>query len=282
MDENVSRNCIKHENKDAVSDVYSIMRSAEIRDYFRSENNMGIFEKEQLILHSYISVQQKAIMLKQLSGTGTEQENREVDELYRVYMEYINRIYHPSIRTVFLLEFVEQWWEDGDIETESNMIGAFDTINEVIEEMAGIYDGKEEKCYGYVTVLQVPQDAKVKEAFTFELFWIDGNWQVMILNINADELKMQGISEDTADMADRYGNTVYHYPLPFKSGDRLKIRLPFMKEPFYGILRSEKDGNGCWSHWLNWDGKEGKRVGLTQWELFHYSGYSILDWIERA
>lgn len=281
MDESVSENCIEYENKDAASDVYAIIKSAEIKDYFRKENSMGIFEKEQLILHSYISVQQKTAMLKQLSSTGNEEENRKVDELYRVYREYINLIYHPLVRTVFLLEYVEQWWENDDIETDSNMIGAFDTVDEVIEEMAGIYDGKEVKCYGYgyVTVLQVPQDAKVKEVFTFELFWIDGKWQIMILNINADEREVQGIGEDTAD---RYGNTKYHCSLPFKNGDKLKIQLPFMEKPCYGILRSEKDENGCRSYWLNRNGKEGKRIDLTKWELFYYSGYSMLDWIERV
>lgn len=55
-----------------------------------------------------------------------------------------------------------------------------------------------------------------------------------------------------------------------------------MEKPCYGILRSEKDENGCRSYWLNRNGKEGKRIDLTKWELFYYSGYSVLDWIERV
>ena len=55
-------------------DVYSIIRSAEIREYFQKEDCMGIFEKEQLINHSLISLQQKETMLKQLSETGNEED----------------------------------------------------------------------------------------------------------------------------------------------------------------------------------------------------------------
>ena len=48
-------------------DVYSIIGSAEIRDYFRKEDCMDFFGKDLLIHHSYTSVQQKMDMLRQLS-----------------------------------------------------------------------------------------------------------------------------------------------------------------------------------------------------------------------
>lgn len=260
-------------------DVYSIIRSAEIREYFQKEDCMGIFEKEQLINHSLISLQQKETMLKQLAQTGNEEEKVLVEEMSRIYRECIKQIYHPVVRTVFLLECTEQRWEDNRIEKYTSLEGVFDTADDAVEEMARIYKGSEEESYGYVTVLQVPEGVKVKETFGYTLFWIDGKWQAKSLYITMDRLEALGISEDTVFRFDT--NSCYH-PLPFKNGDRLKFRLPFMKDPFCGVIWSEKDGNGCWYHWLNWNNEEGACINLTDLEFFPCSGYSTLDWVVRA
>lgn len=126
-----------------------------------------------------------------------------------------------------------------------------------------------------MTVSQLPQDAKVKEAFRFTLYWIDGSWQIKDLEIDEKDLEAQGVSEDTVRQYGFWGLTTRH-PLPYKVGDRLKLQLPFMKVPYYGILGSEKDGNGCWYHWLNdWE------IDLSYAEIDLTSRYSTFDWIER-
>lgn len=56
------------EEKDFMFDAYSVIRSEEIREYFRREDCMDIFEKEQLILHSYLPIEKKTEMLKQPIG----------------------------------------------------------------------------------------------------------------------------------------------------------------------------------------------------------------------
>lgn len=85
-------------------------------------------------------------------------------------------------------------------------------------------------------------------------------------------------------------NRFEDFPLPFEDKSRLKLKLPFMDEPFYGILDSEPDCFGDWYHFL-WeeniwklpeDGRDyGDCMALSEIEL-DYSGYSILDWLERA
>lgn len=95
-------------------------------------------------------------------------------------------------------------------------------------------------------------------------------------------IRAQGFHKDTAD---RFHNDSSHHPLPFENGCRLKLQLPFMKEPFYGTLESEMDGLGCWYHFLCF--KDGRPAGtgfidLTWWEIDVATGYSALDWIERA
>lgn len=264
---------------ESAMDVYSIIRSAEIRDYFRKEDCMDFFGKERLILHSYTSVQQKMDMLRQLSKSGDEEDGRCVDEMYRVYKEYTDLIYHPIVRTIFLLKYEQPCWEDGRTKVDEDVLGVYDTLDEVTEKLESLAKWADRSYYGEVDVIQIPQDEKVKTPCKFTLFWIDGKWQIKDFKIEDEELKTRGIGEDTRFWFNTIGN--YH-PLPFQNGDRLKVKMPFMEEPFYGIIWSELDGNGCWYHWLNYDWEEGVCVNITNMEFDICSGYSTLDWVERV
>lgn len=266
---------------DIPTDVYSVIRSAEIKDYFQKNDCMGFFGKEQIILHSYTSIQQKAEMLRRLSHTGSEKDNKLVEEMYRVYSKYIETIYHPAVRTVFILECKEWRLDDCLIDNNNSLVDVFDTVDELVAEIKRIYGGEEKKASAYVTVLQVPQDRKVKVAFKFTMFWIDGKWEIKDLCVNDEELEMQEISEDTIH---RFCNSSLYHPLPFENGCRLKLQLPFMERPVYGTLESELDGNGCWYHFLYCEGDRYclPSFNLTNAEIDLISGYSSLDWIERA
>ena len=88
---------------ESLSDVYSLIKSPEIRDFLRREADFGTAEKREIILHSYIPIRQKQAMLKQLADTASEEETGQLDEIHRVLSGYIDQIYHPTIRTIFIL-----------------------------------------------------------------------------------------------------------------------------------------------------------------------------------
>lgn len=67
-----------------------------------------------------------------------------------------------------------------------------------------------------MTVLHVPPDEKVKEIFIFDLFWIDGKWEIRKFYVDDDALRSQGISDDAIDLFDYNGGWQYH-PLPFET-----------------------------------------------------------------
>lgn len=274
------------ENESAM-DVYSLIRSAEIRDYYRRENVCDNWEKKTILIqHSYSSVQQKAAMLKQLSGTGTVEENRLTEEMCLIYRQYIDMVYHPLVRTLFVMEIGEVWWDKGRTDDNIGFDSVQESLDDVVAHMEEIYGNRKdkEKCYARVTMLHVPMGEKVKEVFKFELFWIDGKWEIRNFDVNEDNLKQQGASDDAIEFFGYTGGLQYH-PLPFENGCRLKFQLPFMDEPAYGTLESELDGNGCWYHFLYFDEVDGVNYGsvsLTNAEIDLTSGYSSLDWIERA
>lgn len=282
----ICSNGTERENE-AETDVYSLIRSAEIRDYYRRENVCDNLEKKVILIkHGFIPVQQKVAMLRQLSGTGTVEENRLTEEMCLIYSRYIDMIYHPSVRTLFVVESAGLWWDEARSSIEDNLglDSVYDTLGEVIAQMEKVYGREKEKAYARVTVLHVPPDEKVKEVCKFDMFWIDGKWEIKEFSVHDDELRSQEISDDTIYFFDYGGDREYH-PLPFENGCRLKFRLPFMKEFDYGTLESELDGNGCWYHFLYFDEVDGESrgsVALTYAEIDLTSGYSSLDWIERA
>lgn len=272
-------------------DVYSLIKSPEIRDFLRKKADFGIEEKRELILHSYIPLRQKLDMLKQLSDTCSGEETGQLDEIHRVLSGYIDQIHHPTIRTIFIL--VEYWpyldMEEGTwMREEGRFVDAYDNVDEIIGVLE-LYSQKGEgtQLYGHIEVIQVPQDEKLRNPFAFTLFWIDGKWQIKDIDIHIGEpLLIEGISEDTIHLLSINGG--FRHPLPFESGSRLKLQMPFMEEPFYGILWSEKDGNGCWYHFLynenvpEEDWTSGDFIEMSYEEVGLCSGYSSLDWIERA
>lgn len=268
------------------TDVYSLIRSAETRDYYRKTDACDSLEKKiVLIQHGYIPVQKKAAMLNRLLGTGTEEENRLVEEMCRIYDRYIGMVYHPAVRTVFLLECHDLWWNEGGTDYAScGLHDAYESLEEVIAQMEEIYGGEEESASACVAVLQVPQEGRAKVAFRFDMFWIDGKWELQKFDVDDGELALQGNSDDAIEFFSYMGGWQYH-PLPFENGCRMKLQLPFMKEPVYGTLESKLDGKGCWYHFLYFGGKEGEANGmvdLTNAEINLHSGYSSIDWIERA
>lgn len=276
-------NHMKENREEAPADVYNLIRSPEIRDFLRKEVDLDIFDKEQIILHSYISIPQKLTMLKQLSDTGSEEEAEQINEVYDILLEYMNQIYNPTVRTIFLLEIEQPYLEDGSVKEESEFVAAYDTVDELTEMMeAYSVNGMEMSLYGYVIAVQVPQDEKLRQPFGFTLFWVDEKWQVKDIDLyEKKSLRAQGYGDALFRL---YGGE-RRYPLPFEDGSRLKLQMPFMEEPFCGIL-SSANAYGWYYHLYDEKDKERKdhlnSINLSYAEIGLTSRYSSLDWIERA
>ena len=70
--------------------------------------------------------------------------------------------------------------------------------------------------------------------------------------------------------------------MPFEDGSRLKLQLPFMEEPFDGII-SSVDAYGWYNNLYDENDPEREQfISLSYAEINMCSRYSPLDWIERA
>lgn len=273
-------------------DVYDIIKSQEISKFWRENDCMDILGKGQMILHSYISAQQKAEMLKKLSMSGDKEESKLVYETYSIYKSCITGIFHPVGKTIFVLEAVKPYLKDGSIRKKCHVCGFFERVEGLVKEIEIEFNGAEMLSYAYIYVLHVPQSGKLKNPFDFTMFWLNGRWQVKDIFAGEESTKFYGFSEDKKSRL-CYA-PLFRFPLPFEDGSRLKLQLPFMEEPFYGILDSKQDGNGCWYHFLyKSDGKPAdfsaqitdtdlSCIDLSGLQINGCSLYSAFDWLERA
>lgn len=271
--------------------VYSVIRSPEIREYYQKNVKLDIWAQKQLILCSYLPMTQKICMVKQLALQGTEQEKKTLLDACTILEECMADIYAPKEPTVFAAAYILPDFDFSEYKfIEISREKEFFATAEELFTSRGYYEDGE---YTWVNVLQVPKAGELKKPFDFTLFWFDGQWQVKDIIFGDVE-----VPEDQTESARWQANYFYdsytfeHFPLPFEDGSRLKLQTPFMDEPFYGILDSQCMEEYCeWHNWL-WDEEEAKVpennrnrrscIWLDDQFLNTFSGYSPLDWVERA
>lgn len=263
---------------DIPPDAYGVIRSDSIREYLQKEDSLDIFEKEQLILHSYTPVWQKTALLEQLALSGSGKERSAVEEMCRVYTEATGMIRTPPDRTLFILEVISMEWEVWYLRCEPVMSRAFDSVRETEEAMEQMARGyKTAPFFGRVTAVQNPLDEKARDLFRADIFMIDGRWQFRDISLDEGQLERYAASQD---ILKRMRDISRRHTLPFEDGCRLRLQMPFMQDPVYGVLKKQRSRDGELEQYL--EVGPGEWVDLSYQEIQPCSGYSTLDWIERA
>ena len=130
---------------------------------------------------------------------------------------------------------------------------------------------------------------------------VDGRWQVAIgfdvHQVNGvycatrfwhidGWLGVDGIVEETMDIQagyDEYYPEQILYPIPFMTGDLVKLDAPMFDEPLYGVMDNVVDLNGTPYRWLGYvDGDHLNVMPLSGNLLDFDSGYRVVDWLPSA
>lgn len=274
-------------------DIYDYILSPEIQQYYRKNVKLSLMEQEQIILHSYCSVQRKTELLSFLMKAAEDDEKERIGEMVLLHESILKAIENPKEKVLFVAERKASLTRYGKtdmkfiFEYTSDGLEYFDSLDEIMEKLE-----KEKECadkesgdVGYdlmiVDMIELPEKGH-KEEIYFKIIWNQGKPQINRIYMDDRWIMEKGFSEDVCD---RYNERFTRHILPFESGSRLKIQTPFMKEPFYGILQSELDGNGCWYHFLYGEDdkqQEGQFIDLSYSELTFELGYAVLDWIYRG
>lgn len=279
-------------------DVYECIRNEEIREFFRSKG-LTVWEQIQIILHSYASMQKKREWLVCLSQQVAEDKKQQISNMIELIDTCLYQIYQTEENVLYIAErrftpMDRRKWGDEDIKCSSPdgaELTFHDEMVKMTEYLSRTYvlepDENNEELYIYQIIKAPHKKHRIK--LEFSMTWMEGKLEIFQIFPDKEWLERKGIPEETIDDFEDAG--IMHKELPFKQGDRLKIKTPLMPEYIHGTLTwAEYDGCGCWYYFFTPDGKEmdidaekytEDMIDLSYHEIDLTMGYTVFDWVER-
>lgn len=279
-------------------DVYKCIRNEEIREFFRSKG-LSVWEKIQIILHSYASMQKKRDWLSCLLEQVCNDEMQQVSNMIELIDTCLYQIYHTEENVIYIAELRytpmdRKEWGDEDIRCYSPdgaELTFYDEMVKMIEYLSDTYalspGENNHEIYIYQLIKTPHKKHRIK--IEFSMTWIEGKLEIFQMYPDKEWLERKGISEETIDDFEDAG--MGYKELPFQEGDRLKIKTPLMTEYIHGTLtHAAYDGCGCWYYFFTPDGKEmdidadnyvDDMIDLSNHEIELTLGYAVFDWVDR-
>ena len=226
------------------------------------------------------------------------EDRYQIEAMIKLIDTCISQIIKPHETVIYVAECVdttkeeERFAEDGIITSQSADLTFHDEMEKMVEYLNNTYrpNSGEPNREIYVYQIVKPPNRKHRVKIEFSMTWLDGQLEIFNVYPNKEWLERKWIPEEIVD--DFYDRGICYRELPFKEGDRLKIKTPLMSNYIYGTLTyAEYDGCGCWYYFFSPDGKETdidapnydkETIDLSLHRFKLTSGYAIFDWVERS
>lgn len=270
-------------------DIYSIIKTEEIREYFRQNRKFTILEQEQLIIHSYTSLVRKQEMLCWLRNKAIDGDKEKVNNMVSLYDEVIRDILSPCYRPLFIHQYMEPIYSYSEEDISDlfysvqdcfGVYPRFEDLSRHLEEMKAEGEKRRYEKQSLAHIIKVLDNGKYSRGLTFTLIEEDGKYYPKDFIVNQEWLHEHNIYEETYQRKQDY---ISEYQLPYENGDHIKLVLPFWKRPIYGVFeRYVKNGMVHQSFFLN--GQEhtpGNELDMSYQDFELSSGYSVFDWVDR-
>ena len=256
-------------------DIFSFVRSAEIREHFRKNWKMTMEQKVQLVARSYADTPKKVEALCYLASQSSGSDRSLAKEMARYLELGYQAVVSPKSEALYALDLIIATGKDDDDSKKFDPDSMLDTERErstsyhisfedMLSYMEVERDGDDVIYWeGYAQQFNFPFRRKKASEYEYDpdwwfyVAWVDGKWIVRGLEkcYNGDDdddenkkwLSQHGISEETAEMASFYECHAlgHEFSLPFERGSRLKLQTPLMDEPLIGIF----DPHFVSDHW---------------------------------
>lgn len=274
--------------------IYDIMRSEEIREYYRKNVELNTEEQICVILNSYNSLSDKLALLNKLYNNDINK--KEVKELITL-CELINIIYESpekffgnNCQIIYSLHELEL---ECNINNNSNInnvfkiyssyVDYFNNIEKIFEEMridsnVVMYE---------IDVIVLYDNGEFISPIEFFCSNINGTFVPFYCVFDREIFDKYNLS-NAIQLYESKSTGISHRGLPFENGCRVKFQVPGMKEPFYGNIYNDKDLNGCWYNFVYTDGTVNLPkhyedfLDMSYCNLDLTSKYAVFDWLERA
>ena len=90
-------------------DVYSLIRSEEVREYLRKHRKFTVLEQEVIIRNSYYTIEQKLVFMRQLLAEASKDGEdkgaiRLLEDRVRMYEFIVNFIHNPGDDVIYMAQ----------------------------------------------------------------------------------------------------------------------------------------------------------------------------------
>lgn len=282
--------------KQTVPDFYGWIVSQEIRDYLRQNHQFSFEEKIQLICGACRPLEEKYNALRALWEESEGEEKVLAGELVRLHDWAFDQLRQETPGQVFV--FMEELGCDtGRDDTRyhgvDQMFRTYEELAAYIKEREGWYCEKPRgrDAIGKEAFIEkwAPVDGTMEAIIAFSLFYKEGRlyiqrffpwWLTHAHGKEADaRAEHLGISEDAMYLYDN--DLMNDLPLPFRTGDLVRLETPDWDGPLYGVLGVFEACGRYMSMIYIKDGRL-NMISLRYWWIDLVSDWQTIDWLRHA
>ena len=276
-------------------DVYSLIGSQEIQEYYRKNVPLSVEQQVSIITHCYRPMEEQLECLKMLADGLTGESRRYTEGFVSMHERMLTLFYHPEklYPTGKFVYSVMREVPKSSSTKITDIHGVLDTyaaemdyLSNASEVMEFVKQCNRDNGIFAVDMLVITEENGLKQPASFRIGSVDGEYALFRCSLFAWEH-----SEPVRSIIEQYEYDhawIRHVDIPFEYGSKVKIKLPFMSEPLYGVLWRELDGNQCWYNFFYSEGTSEEEMHSESFLDMSYidigvcSDYSVLDWLERA
>ncbi len=270
------------------TDIYDWILSPEIRGYLRENYPLSCIEKAEVICSAYRSIEDQYAALCTLLDEAEKEADRDVlTQLLQLYRWAFRELRQIRPGQIFICEAQYTSEDDiGDLSTRCNVEGIFRTY----EEVFGFLGDMEKDCdfspgYSFYVEKWALVDNNMEEILGLDFYFMDGAFQVTRFwpseGKHHEIYHKLNVGFDAEHLHNWYLENVF--PLPFKSGDLVRLDPPVLDAPAYGVLYRFDAAHSSRFMWLFY-----LRNGILDYcsMCYHsiggWSSWRVIDWTHTA
>lgn len=261
-------------------DIYSWILSPEIRDHLRANYPLSAWEKMQIICGAFRSIEEKESALRALLEEAEPGEAREqIQRLIRLYGLALEELRKTGPEHLYVLPTTRP----GPNRTTS-LVPCNASLFSSYAELLAYENLSVGPCLCASKWERV--NGKWESAIEFDVQRVDGVFCTTRFWLSDEKKELWGIDEDTMYLQldiDEMGFGCTRYPIPFQTGDLVKLNAPMLEKPLFGVMDNVLDLNGANYLWMGYvKGDYLDLMSLSDGPLHYTGGYRAIDWLHSA
>ncbi len=261
-------------------DVYDWIGSPEIREHMRKCYPLSILEKTDIICGARRGFEEKEAALQTLlKEAEMRKERKHIGSLLQMYRLARRELREAGSGCIFALPVIHSWpgWPFTKVNCEACVYSSYEELLRGGEKIGN-------DPYLYVTKW-IFMNGKWESAMEFDLQRVNGALSVTRFWVSREKERSWGITERMERLQEGEGFSPCGrnpYPIPFATGELVKLDVPTLNKPLFGVMYQEPDLNG--TRYMFFGYVNGNCLDCLQlsYSKINFQGYRVIDCLHSA